>query len=467
MNKVPLPLTFKKGILFFMLWASVLVFTGCMFQPVEELYQLPRQSLDNEQLTAEISKIWSALDNQNPGVEYANIVSGDNTSIVQLHSLEGGQVDTAIAFLRVPSAEKPLKIYFFTLNDEGDYVPTAMAEGEGTAILSVEYANLNGTGKDEILVNWQSNRLEVYSLDYVEESAAEGTSSLVTIEPATQILTTVHGGYLLSDINLDGLIDITAVRLDTAGTNSYIELYQWKDKALVSHSIAQLSAGITSLNQITPSYVSDGTPAIYVTGNLVDDTRVTDIVLLKEERLVNVTLDSTLGISEKTVRDHREIGATDINQDQVLEIPTFLPLPNQLDSTVSSFWLTSWNQYDKNGNPTHVYTTYHNVTDGWYLVIPEHWVDNITISRDDTISGQRTVIFSKWNGTGKEPTAFLAIYKLTGQNRFVRASLANRFQLGGDSTTIYATTFFEEGWNCGIEQSDLINNFKQIITSWS
>ncbi|MFI3250180.1 MAG: hypothetical protein R3Y07_04390 [Eubacteriales bacterium] len=456
-------MTKKQSLL---IWTvALLCLSGCLFQPVAELYQLPRQSLDNEQLTAEISKIWSAHDQQNPGVEYANIVSGDNTATVQLHALGGRTVDTAVTFFRVPSAENPLKIYFFVLNDEGDYVPIAMVEGEGTNILSIEYANLNGIGRDEILVNWQSNQLAVYSLDYMEKS--EFTTSLEDIEPATQMLSTTHAGYSLCDLDRDGVIDLTALRLDNAGSNSYIELYQWKETALMSHSIAPLSAGITSINQVVSSYVVGGAPALYVSGNLVDDTRVTDIVLLDDDRLTNITLDFTLGVSAQTVRDHRDIGATDINNDSILEIPSLIPLPDATETGLGDFWLTNWSQYDADGDQIHVYTTYHNVADGWYLIIPEHWIDKITISRDDTISGQRTVVFSLWNVAGGPSTPFLAIYKLTGQNRFVRASLNNRFQLGGDSTTIYATTFFEEGWDCGVDEGDLINNFKQIITSWN
>lgn len=61
-----------------------------------------------------------------------------------------------------------------------------------------------------------------------------------------------------------------------------------------------------------------------------------------------------------------------------------------------------------------VCTTYHNVADGWYLIVPEEWKDQITLRRRDSI-GQRSVIFYHLEGEGEEPTPFLVIYKFTSQ----------------------------------------------------
>lgn len=80
------------------------------------------------------------------------------------------------------------------------------------------------------------------------------------------------------------------------------------------------------------------------------------------------------------------------------------------------------------------------MSDQWYLIIPEDWVDQITISRSDS-SGIRAVIFSRWNGQKKAPTPFLAIYKLTGINSSSQAAKEGRFILAEDSDAIYAAEF--------------------------
>lgn len=451
--------------------------TGCFFQPVEELYHLPTQSVEYNQLISEITSLRSALELQNPGVEYANILSGDNTATIQLQNLtDEGEVDTAITFLRVASAEEPIKIYILSLNSEGNYVPHCLIQGQGNSILSVEFAELNGTGKKEILVNWQNNHLGVYSLDFTPTPNIDpALPFLEQIPPATELLSTTHSTYALTDMNGNGLNDLSVVRLDTAGFNSYVELYHWNDGALVTHSIAPLSDSITTLSNVRVNYITGKTPALYISSNLVDNSRTTDILTLENDRLSNLTLDTDTGISTETLRDYRDIGPTDINNDGILEIPDPLALPTYVEDDGSgnvvlpatSFWLIDWNQFNIRGSYNMVGTTYHNIADSWYLEIPSHWREQITISRDDSISGQRTVIFSRWNEAGSAPTPFLAIYKLTGPNRYTRAELSSRFELGGDTTTIYAATFYEDSWDCGLEEQDVIKRFHLIISAWS
>ena len=105
------------------------------------------------------------------------------------------------------------------------------------------------------------------------------------------------------------------------------------------------------------------------------------------------------------------------------------------DNAATNFWLIDWYQYQETGERDHVMTTYHNVTDSWYLVIPQEWEGKITISRNDQVIGQREVIFSLWQGEDKEPVPFLSIYRLTGLNRAARSTreemcIRDRYQPG-------------------------------------
>ena len=123
-------------------------------------------------------------------------------------------------------------------------------------------------------------------------------------------------------------------------------------------------------------------------------------------------------------------------------------------------------QYGSGGRAREVGTTYHNTADGWYLVIPEHWQNKLLIYRNDSVGGQRAVIFARWQGEGKDPVPFLTVYKLTGASRSLRAASANRFILAEDSSTIYAATFHNT-WDCGLDQNGLLENFRLIVSNWS
>ena len=128
--------------------------------------------------------------------------------------------------------------------------------------------------------------------------------------------------------------------------------------------------------------------------------------------------------------------------------------------------MSDWVQYNKNGRARQVGTTYHNIADGWYLVLPDSWRNRLVIYRNDNVSGQRAVIFALWQGEEKEPLPFLSIYKLTGASRTLRATSGNRFILAEDSSTIYAATFYNT-WDCGLDESALLENFRLIVNSWS
>ena len=137
--------------------------------------------------------------------------------------------------------------------------------------------------------------------------------------------------------------------------------------------------------------------------------------------------------------------------------------------TAPNFWAIRWWQHDINGVSHLVYTTYHNSRDGWYFVLPEAWSGKVTLSRSDLAGGgERAVIFSYWEGSADTaPVPFLVIYKLTGDNRVMRANMADRFLLpntGEEKETIYAARLIESGWDCGLDEEGVKANFA-LITS--
>ncbi len=458
----------KKGLLL-ILTAMLSLLTGCLFKPVEDLYRLPERFPGDESLMTEISRVRKELESQSSGVEYATILSGDNTTTIQLQDLDGdGERETAVTFFRVPDAEYPIQIYFFTQVDEDIYQVSGAIQSEGIGIYAVDFVDLNNTGKKEIVVSWQTrgvSQLGAYSFDEVAVVPGGSSANNPDIQ-ADQLMYTGYNGYCLADIDQSGLSEIAIVQVDTAGANSYLEIYGWKDGVMQFLDAEPLSSGITVLSKIQTNYLEGFVPAIYISSTLMDGARATDIIAWVDGALDNLTLSVETGVSVETLREYGDVSATDINSDGILEMPRPKSLPIYGEGALSDFWLIQWSQYDVNGEASEVFTTYHNVSDGWYLIIPEEWEDRITISRDDSVSGQRTVMFSLWNGVDVEPTPFLAIYRLTGTNRFTRAELTGRFELGGDSTTIYAASFFEGGWDCGLTEVELIQNFRRIISSW-
>ena len=466
---------------------ALMTLSGCLFRSPDDLYRQPERSAGYEQLNASIRAVRTGLETEyGTRVEDAVIMYGDNTATIQLQDLDGdGLRESAITVLRVPGIEKPIKIYILTQIGE-EYVVTGVVEGEGSAIYAMDYAQLNGEGRKEIAVNWQIStgayQLGVYTLDDIdlpgegldEEESLAAVRELTRAElMGTEVLLTRcsvasdgSSGCRLLDMDRDSRTDVLVTRMDAGGLSSQVELYGWKDGAMTSLSITELSAGITSLSRIRANYLAGqyNQPAIYISSTLSDNSRAIDVVAYINGALANVAMDAS-GISRENIQGYTEVNPTDINGDAVVELPSPTQLPTYGESASSNFWLIDWAQYDERGNRNHVLTTYHNVSDGWYLTIPESWRDQITISRNDQVTGRREVVFSHWRGEDREPQPFLSIYRMAS-SRSASAVEDGWIILREEENVVYAASFHRCSWDCGLDEMDLMERFDTIKASW-
>lgn len=448
MRKIPTKLSLLLGLL--------LVLSGCFSQTVDELYCLPKAPQDYVELDAQINSLREEL-----GAEYASPRSGSNTTPVQLQDLDGdGLSESVVTFFRASSGELPLKICIFRQRPDESYAVTCTIEGDGLAINSVSYEDMNGDGAKEVLVSWQMGTKQYILIPY--QLSPGGAIPLGQI--------TYNHGYIACDLNEDGARELVVFRVDeTVPENGRAEYYVYADGQMFQSSSARLSRSAGGDSSIRQSYLKDNVPAVYISSRCEDAT-VTDVFALRNGELANITLDEETGISSQTLR-YVDVSPTDINSDGILE----LPQPNRVEeyqpsASAPNFWIIYWQQFDLYGNSQVVERTYYNLTDSWYLTIPEQWIGNITISRDDTrtLQGERAVVFSHWNGDADTPPQpLLRIYRLEGENRESRAKRGNRFVLLRTTRLIYAAELIDAQESSGMTQDILKQSFALIRTEWS
>lgn len=435
------------------LWVMglTLLLSGCLFSPGDELYALPALSEEYSNLQRMREELVRT------GLEYAAPLSGGNTQTVQLRDLDHNGVDEAIVFFRdTGGGEKPLKIYIFRQNSRDLYETAAVIEGAGTAINSIVYCDITGSGTEDLVVSWQMAS-NVYTLS---------AYSMYGFTP-TELMSSAYTGYSVCDMDQDNLSEIVLLRLDNseAGSNR-AEMYDYENGAMELRSEAQLSQSITAIDRKRYSYLQDAVPALFVTSYMSETTRVTDILAMRDGALTNITLDPETNISAETIRYYVTYG-TDINNDSMLELPMPIVLPSYgASSVVDSFWLLDWRQFNVNGSAQSIMTTYHNRTDGWYFQIPDNWIGRLTISRRNSVSGERAVVFSRWIDEQTPPQDFLILYRLTGDNREVRSTMGNRQVLVVENDEIYSFELLENSWDCGLDKDDILERFNFIKTEW-
>jgi len=478
----------RKWLHLLLLTGLMLLMSGCLFRSPSDLYAQPEKSAGYEKLNKAIADIKSGLEAEfGTSVENAVIVSGENTATIQLQDLDGDSVrESAVTFLRVSGVENAIKIYIFRPNGDR-YDVVGIIEGDAAALYSIDYADLTGSGKKEIIVNWQVStgvyRLGAYTMDELtrpvpikEEDNTVAVWQSLNAEKRAKLLATellltswsgaVDGssGYSLSDIDHDTQAEITVVRIAAAGVGSHVETYDWVDGALVSRGAVGLSSGIKNLVRLRSNYVGGELypSALYVSSTLMDGQRVVDVLAYQDETLVNLSMDEETGVSREVIIGYTDVNMADINGDMILELPMPSPLPSYSETAPSNFYLINWDQYQENGDSDHIMTTYHNVVDNWYLDIPDNWKNKITIYRNDMIIGQREVIFAQWKGTEEPPVPFLSIYRLTGTNRAVASTRAGRFVLREEGSVIYSAKLYDTGFKSGLDENSLMERFHTI-----
>ena len=411
----------------------------------EDLYTLPQLPAEYAELNHAIRQLIEA------GAEYAAPTAGTNLQPLQLVDLDGDGREEALAFLRRGSDERALKIYIYERTESG-YAQSAVIEGSGTAVYSVDYRDLDGDGHQEILVSWKVGP-EVQAL------------SVFTLRLGTprELMNSSYIRYAAADLDGDGREEILTFRSDEQGAGT-ADYYAWTDDsslapagmARLSMTMAELSAG-----QVLSGTLRGGEPAVFATG--VSDSRiqVTDILALRQGELGNLTVSDSTGVSREIYR-YLGLFPTDIDGDGVTELP--VPADLLASGDAESGCRVIWRSYDAAGTGEDALSTYHALADGWYLTLPESWGDSLNVRAEGAGTDVSMVSFGIGAGDGR--IEILRIYTFSGENRETQAAKGGRVLLSREGETIYSAELLEAG-AFTLTEDTLRQSFHRITRVWS
>lgn len=422
---------------FLLLAALLFCLSGCYSGNIDQYFSLPMASEEYRQLQSLIDEELAS------GSEYTAPIHGSYRQSVQLSDVDGDGVDEALAFFRDGGKNPKINIYS---SENGEYQLVLSLSGEGSSIGRIDYADLTGDGQKELLVSWQISSgvsvLSVYSI-----SGWSGDT----------LLSTDSAEFVTGDINRDGCDELLNLR--AANSTTYlVDQYTFPLGQEPQATSAALSAGISALQRLRMVTLAGDAPALLAESTLTTGDLVSDLFVCRDGSLINLTMNRTTQISE-TRRSYSLVYAQDIDGDGSTEIPH----PQQLYSRGDEvFWSIAWFRYDASGRASTIMTTYHCVTDNWYLVLPSGWDVGLTVRRDDSVSGERAVILSRLRSDGSLED-YVAIYAITGENRYERARLDNRFLLQEEGTTVYAAKILDGK----TDENTIRSRFHVIYTDWS
>ena len=437
----------RKNIIIIISVLLAVLLTGCLSITADELYSLPEIAPEHLRLQAHINVL------RNQGAEFAPPTRGPNRQAVQLVDLNGTGTSEVIAFFSMPG-DSILRIYIFQLH-EGDYQVAEIIEEIGTEIESVRYVDMDGDGVVELVIGWQMGSalryMSIYSIkDFHSQELVRGVE---------------YSEIAVADMSGDGTDDVIVFRLPTHDTGAVAEVFSLMQDGEPQRVEARLSNGVESISRIQTGRLLDRFPAIFVDseGTFENGSFVTDILVKDGESFSNILMQSASGVSESTVR--HGMASADINKDGIVKVPNLRLLVAQSET---EYYAIDWYTFRKTGQRILALTTYHNTFDEWFLILPVNWREKVSVRREDSVPGERTIIFSYFDITTGEHEDFLKIFKLSGENALERANTDGRELLISEGASTYAFKLVAPPNSFGLtfDEATIHANFRLIYSDW-
>lgn len=312
--------------------------------------------------------------------------SGRYRSAIITKDLDGDGKPEVFSFYKTSTDDKTavLHINYIRWTDAGGWVSVSDIEVKSSGVESVEFATLDHSGLPKIIVSWSRFSAVDKQVSVYEMNA--GILAEVTSES--------YSVFSTCDFDGDGVSDIVAVHLDKEAGTSTASLLSLTEQGFTKNSSCMLDGNVTSYYEPVISSLADGTPAIFIDA-AKSTGMITEVLCISDGTLISI-FSSPEVLGGENVRTLRasSVRSSDFDGDGSVDIPLAEKLPSPAGTQESDVtYMTTWNRVDGN-MLTPMDHTIINYVDGYYVIIPDEWVGNITMQRNLDI---RQRIISRWS----------------------------------------------------------------------
>ena len=430
-------------LLMFVLLAAQL-FGGCAMQTVEEMYALPKRS-------EEFNEMQSAIDTAMYGMTYASPQSGENQQTVQMADLNGDGTDEILVFAK-GATEKPLQVLIFTQDPEGRVRTMETIGSNGLAFEQVEYVEFDDEPGCELVVGIRIG-------DQVQRSV-----SVYTFQNGDAELMLMNGysKFVTCDLDQNGRSELMVLRPGEEETERGMAvLYHYGNGQIERSAEMALSESPENIRRIMQGRLQHNTPAIFVASAVDQSAIVTDVLASKDGRLINIASSDDINTSVETLRNFY-VYAEDIDEDGVVEIPSIIAMkPVSPWAEEEEKCLLRWYSFDDNGWEYDKLFTFHDFVGGWYLRLDGNWASRITVEQFNGVYS-----FYLWDESYRSATLLFTVHVFTGSARDEEAVRDGRFALYRAEGVAYSASLAEGSAEYDITEDYLVDSFRLIRQDW-
>lgn len=362
-------------------------FSGCnlSISSVDALMRPPKLSGENSLL----QQTFESTIGDSENIVMKTPVSGENRSSYLLYDLDNDSVREAIVLYSDPIKDDLVYVTVFKfVNDKWSFVSTI--KGRSSEIYSVDFADINGDGRFEILMSWS----QVISGDtFAPAGMGSNGEKLLTIysyngSSTTLLKNEAYSKLLVEDINNDSADELFILNISFTNqekvTLGRVVAFD-KEYSIEQELKIQLTGMLDVFNIACDNYsINDETHTrIYIDGSISESGIITEVIDIKHNDL-SISLpfyESNISAQPLTLRDVR-VYSQDIDNDGIIEVPVIEKLPGGIklsanDEEKTALNLTVWSEINNNELIVDSKCLL-NGTYGYMFVYPEDWFGNIT-----------------------------------------------------------------------------------------
>ena len=349
-------------------------------------------------------------------------LSGEYASAFVYRDLDNDQNNECIAFYALTSSDT-VHMNILDTDQNGSWFSVCDTAGSGSDVSSLTFADVDGNGRDEIIVTWQipESKNNQYLSVYGGYAPDVGIVSMFS---------ELYTAYHALDVNGDGSDEIFLSVIETAN---------------ICHDYEGALC------------------RIYIDGVVSETHMITEVLEVSSSALLlsAATADGQ-AVSALTLRSGEHL-CRDINNDGYVEIPSYSALTggsilDRENGVSESLYLTVWNRYSAS-RLVPAYQYIENTDLGYRFDIPHDWLQRVTAVKDLKLNRLR---FYSLTENGALGHMLFCIDRTAADADPSSEMLSEEDIIYSDSEYIYRALITDEGEAFGLQITDLIQAFTRI-----
>lgn len=300
--------------------------------------------------------------------------NGKYTTSFIYYDLDGDKQNEAISFYEPSDKKGTVNMAVIEKTDDGWKVIENI-EGDGSDIISIDFCDLNGDSREEIIACWSIiSKSTNYGLRVYRQYENDNGYSFEAI--STSI---TAGDFICADINDDKVNELVVFRPGNTSYSARAELYSFKNNSGTLLCETKLDSSIISFTSLSVGKTDQGTSIFADALKSDGESMVTELIYWSDyyNSIISPFYDYDTGKTADTSRNNQII-SRDIDNDKEIEIPTSQKVKN-LPSALTA---ENWKSY-KNTVLNHKCYSYSCQRDKYIIVIPDKIFSKLTVKYNE------------------------------------------------------------------------------------